>query len=85
MHKKMDMNNTGHVHVAGFGSNTHTHLLSHLHNPLFNNTMASGMQYGGRSGSVDEIGSSLTTLASQVAELKLRQSKEAIQRKTQYT
>ena len=75
MHKKMDMNNTGHVHVAGFGSN----------NPLFNNTMASGMQYGGRSGSVDEIGSSLTTLASQVAELKLRQSKEAIQRKTQYT
>jgi hypothetical protein len=27
---------------------------------------------GGRSGSVDEIGGGLTTLASQVAELKLR-------------
>jgi len=46
-------------------------------NQMFNNTMMTG-GIGGRSGSVDEIGGSLTTLANQVAELKLRQSKDTV-------
>ena len=43
----------------------------------FNSTMMITAR-GGRSGSVDEIGGGLTTLASQVAELKLRQSNNNI-------